>query len=172
MTVKGRAIVIEVSAHDAADVLALELWDTAGAAAVAPVLGFALPAAGRSAGDDHLRAKRFEPMVWLVEGAAIDRAALDAALADHGTVTPIGGGLVRVRLIGAGWRGLLMHDGVFDAEDPAFAPGCTAATVIAHVAVRLNVVAPDRCDALVPASLADGLIARWREVAARVDAPA
>lgn len=172
MTVKGRAIVIELSVHDAADVLALELWDTAGAAAVAQALGFALPPAGRSAGDDHLRAMRFEPTVWLVEGAAIDRAALDAAVADHGAVTPIGGGLVRVRLVGAGWRGLLMHDGVFDAEDPAFAPGCTAATVIAHVAVRLNVVAPDRCDALVPASLADGLIARWREVAARVDTPA
>jgi sarcosine oxidase gamma subunit len=59
-----------------------------------------------------------------------------------------------------------MHDGVFDAESPAFAPGCTAATVIAHVAVRLNVVSEDRCDALVPASLAEGLIGRWRQVAA------
>ncbi len=168
MTAKGRAIVIEVSANDAADVLALELWDTAGAVAVAQVLGFALPPAGRSAGDDHRRAMRFEPTVWLVEGAGVDAAALAEGLGDHGAVTAIGGGLVRVRLAGAGWRALLMHDGVFDAEDPAFAPGFTAATVIAHVAVRLNVVAPDRCDALVSASLADGLIARWRQVVARL----
>jgi heterotetrameric sarcosine oxidase gamma subunit len=163
---EGRVTVIELSAHDAGDVLALELWDAAGAAPVAQALGFALPPAGASAGDDRCRAMRFEPNVWLVEGSGVDRAALAAAVDAHGAVTPIGGGLVRVILRGAGWRALLMHDGVFDAESPAFAPGCTAATVIAHVAVRLNVVSEDRCDALVPASLAEGLIGRWRQVAA------
>jgi heterotetrameric sarcosine oxidase gamma subunit len=171
---KGRVIVTELIVGDAGDVLAVELWDGAGAAPVAAALGLALPgalglalpAAGCSAGDDLCRAMRFEPNVWLVEGRGVDARALAAAVAGHGAVTAIGGGLVRVTLRGTGWRELLMHDGVFDAENPAFAPGCTAATVIAHVAVRLNVVSEDRCDALVPASLADGLLARWRQVAA------
>ncbi|WP_248290451.1 MULTISPECIES: sarcosine oxidase subunit gamma family protein [unclassified Novosphingobium] len=150
---------------DAGDVLALELWDGAGAGPVAAALGFALPTAGCSAGDDVCRAMRFEPNVWLVEGSGVDARALAAAVAGHGAVTAIGGGLVRVTLRGAAWRALLMHDGVFDAEDVGFGPGRTAATVIAHVAVRLHVVREDRCDALVPASLADGLLARWRQAA-------
>lgn len=165
---KGRAIVTELTTCDAGDVLALELWDAAGAGPVAAVLGFALPAAGCSAGDDVCRAMRFEPNVWLVEGSGVDARALAAAVAGHGALTAIGGGLVRVTLRGAAWRALLMHDGVFDAEDVGFAPGRTAATVIAHVAVRLHVVGEDRCDALVPTSLADGLLARWRQVAAGV----
>lgn len=159
---------IEIDTRDAGDVHALELWDIGGAGAVADVLGFALPPAGRSAGSDALRAIRVEPMVWLVEGDGFDPAALAAAVEAYGALTAIGGGFVRASLRGEGWRQVLMRDGVFDAESAAFGPGCVAATVIAHVAVRLHVVAEDRCDALVPASYAGPLVESWRKIAGRI----
>jgi hypothetical protein len=90
MTAKGRVTVIELSAQDAGDVLALELWDAAGAA-VALALGFALPPAGASAGDDRCRAMRSSPMSgwWKARrGPCGPGRAVDA----HGAVTPIGGG--------------------------------------------------------------------------------
>jgi heterotetrameric sarcosine oxidase gamma subunit len=82
-------------------------------------------------------------------------------LGDDGALTAIGGGVVRVRLSGAGWRALLMEGGVFDAEDPSFAPGCSAATIIDHVNVRLHVVADDACIAYVPASYSADLLHFW-----------
>jgi heterotetrameric sarcosine oxidase gamma subunit len=105
---------------------------------------------------------RMEPTVWLVEG---DVAALPDVLADDGAVTSIGGGIVRVRLSGPGWRTLLMEGGVFDAENPAFAAGCSAATIIEHVNVRLHVVSEDCCDAYVPLSFSTALLAFWNEAA-------
>jgi hypothetical protein len=77
----------------------------------------------------------------------------------------IGGGIVRVRLSGKGWRTLLMEGSVFDAESPAFAPGCSAAAIIDHVAVRLHVVSDDVCDVYVPARFSAGPVHFW-EVAA------
>ena len=58
-----------------------------------------------------------------------------------------------------------MEGGMFDAENPDFAPGCSAATVIDHVAVRLHVVGDDACDVYVPLSFSAGLLHFW-EVAA------
>ena len=55
---------------------------------------------------------------------------------------------------------------MFDAESPAFAPGCSAATIIDHVAVRLHVVSDEACDAYVPASFSAGLIHFWTQAAA------
>jgi sarcosine oxidase gamma subunit len=54
-----------------------------------------------------------------------------------------------------------MEGGVFDAENPAFAPGCSAATIIDHVNVRLHVVGENACDAYVPASYSSGLMHFW-----------
>ena len=124
--------------------------------------GFALPATGRSAGSDALRLIRFEPTVWLVEG---DAFALSDILGDDGALTAIGGGVTRVRLTGKGWRTLLMEGGVFDAERPDFAPGCSAATIIDHVAVRLHVVSEDSCDVYVPLSFTAGLMHFWKQAA-------
>jgi heterotetrameric sarcosine oxidase gamma subunit len=151
---------VTITPLPAAPLHALEIWSNAPAVAkrVEAATGFALPPMGRSAGTDALRLIRYEPTVWLVEG---DASALPAILAEDGSLTPIGGGIVRVRLSGAGWRTLLMEGGVFDAENPAFGPGCSAATIIDHVAVRLHVVSDDACDAYVPASYSHGLIHFW-----------
>ena len=127
----GQRTTIDVGS--ASGICALELWDAAAAERVAARLGFALPGPGRAAGDDVLRALRVEPLVWLLDGPGVDAAAIGQALGDDGALTAIGGGLVRVEIVGPQWRALLMADGLFDAEDPAFAPGCVAATLIAHV---------------------------------------
>lgn len=152
-----------VTALPAAPLHALEIWsDPAGVSArIAAALGVALPAKGQSAAGAGLTLIRFEPTVWLVEG---DAAPLTPLLQDDGTLTAIGGGIVRVRLSGSGWRALLMQGGFFDAENPAFAPGCSAATVIDHVAVRLLVEAEDACVAYVPASYAEGLVHFWQDM--------
>ena len=156
----------EVILEEAGAVHALELWDPAGAAALAGLLGHALPPVGHSAGQAGRRVLRQQPLVWLLDGCEFDLAAIEQALDGHGALTAIGGGLRRARLTGPGWRTVLMHDGVFDAESAAFAPGCTATTIIAHVAVTLHVVGADGCEALVPASYAEGLVAGWRRIAA------
>jgi heterotetrameric sarcosine oxidase gamma subunit len=124
--------------------------------------GFALPPMGRSGGSDQLRMIRYEPTVWLAEG---DSAALHEILGDDGSVTAIGGGIVRVRLSGEGWRTLLMEGSMFNAENDSFVAGCSAATIIDHVAVRLHVISEDTCDAYVPTSLCDSLIHFWHQTA-------
>jgi heterotetrameric sarcosine oxidase gamma subunit len=129
--------------------------------AVVAVIGFGLPPLGRSAASHELRVIRYEPTVWLVEGDVIP---LYGILADDGALTAIGGGVVRVRLSGSGWRQLLMESGAFNAENPAFAPGCSAATIINHVAVRLHVVREDMCEVYVPSSFSSGLMHFWVDV--------
>jgi heterotetrameric sarcosine oxidase gamma subunit len=160
---------VTITPLPAAPLHAFEIWSHAPAVArrFEAATGFALPPMGRSAGTDTLRLIRYEPTVWLVEG---DASALPAILGpeilgDDGAITAIGGGIVRVRLSGKSWRTLLMEGGVFDAENPAFAPGCSAATIIDHVAVRLHVVSEDACDAYVPASFSAGLVHFWEAAA-------
>lgn len=141
---------------------AFEIWSDpqAVAARFAAACGFALPPRGRADGTAALQMIRVEPTVWLVEG---DAAPLAAILGDDGALTAIGGGIVRVRIEGSRWRALLMQGGVFDAESPDFTCGCSAATLIDHVAVRLHVVRDDACDVYVPASYAAGLIHFWEQ---------
>jgi heterotetrameric sarcosine oxidase gamma subunit len=86
-------------------------------------------------------------------------------LADDGALTAIGGSIVRVQLSGKGWRTLLMEGGVFDAENPNFASGCSAATIIDHVNVRLHVVDDDTCHAYVPLSYSEAIIHFWKTAA-------
>ena len=62
-----------------------------------------------------------------------------------------------------------MEGGVFDAESPAVAPGCSAATVIDHVNVRLLVTGEDSCLAFVPASYATDMIDFWERAAKALD---
>ena len=147
---------------------ALELWGdlSAVAARFEAAAGFALPRMGRSAGTDRLQAIRFEPAVWLIEG---DGAALADAIGDDGALIAIGGGIVRFRLTGVKWRELLMEAGVFDAESAGFGRGCSAATIIHHVAVRLHVIDDNSCDAYVPASYAEAMAQFWTETAARLE---
>ena len=58
-----------------------------------------------------------------------------------------------------------MEGGVFDAESAAFAPGCSAATIIEHVNVRLHVVSENACNAYVPLSFSKALVHFWNEAA-------
>lgn len=143
---------------------ALEIWSNPSEVAqrFEAVTGFALPPSGRAGGSDALWLIRFEPTVWLVEG---DASALPALLGEDGALTAIGGGIVRVRLSGPGWRSLLMEGGVFDAETPGFAPGCSAATIIDQVNVRLHVESADACVAHVPLSFAADMIHFWNTAA-------
>jgi heterotetrameric sarcosine oxidase gamma subunit len=167
---QGSAIVTEaaITVLPAAPLHALELWsDPAGAAArIRKACRVELPVLGRCSSKGALRLIRYEPTVWLVEG---DPAPLAAALGGDGALTAIGGGIVRVELSGPGWRRLLMEGGVFDAENPAFAPGCSAATVIDHVNVRLLVTGEDSCLAYIPASYSVDLIDFWRSAATALD---
>jgi heterotetrameric sarcosine oxidase gamma subunit len=155
---------VTITALPAAPLHALEIWSNAPTVAkrFEAATGFALPRLGTSGGSDALCLIRFEPTVWLVEGNA---SGLAPILGEDGGLTAIGGGIVRVRLSGPGWRTLLMEGGMFDAESPAFAPGCSAATIINHVAVRLHVVGDEVCDAYVPTSFSAGLIHFWRQAA-------
>ncbi len=156
---------VTITPLPAAPLHTFEIWSAPDqvAARFKAATGFALPQMGQSAARDGLRLIRYEPTVWLVEG---DCAALPAILADDGALTAIGGGVQRVRLSGPRWRELLMEGGVFNAEAPDFAPGCSAATIIDHVAVRLHVVDELTCDAYVPASFGAGLMHFWEQTAA------
>ena len=152
---------ITVTTVPAAPLHALEIWSNPPAvgARFEAALGAALPAMGRSLELPALRLIRFEPTVWLVEG---DTAGLADVLGPDGSLTSIGGGVVRVRLAGRGWRSLLMEGGVFDAESPKFAKGCSASTLIDHVNVRLLVESDDSCLAYVPLSYAHDMVHFWQ----------
>jgi heterotetrameric sarcosine oxidase gamma subunit len=168
MTPLGSVTVTDISITllPAAPLYALEIWSNAGDVAkrFEKTIGFALPKTGRSGGTDAIRLIRYEPTVWLVEGddAALP-AALQAILDGDGTLTAIGGGIQRVRLSGEGWRTLLMEGGIFDAESDLFAAGCSAATIIDHVAVRLHVISENTCDVYVPLSYSTGLAHFWKQ---------
>lgn len=147
---------------------ALELWSNPAKAAarISKAIGLELPPMGQSVANKTLQLIRYEPTVWLTEG---DISALRPALCEDGALTAIGGGIVRVELSGPRWRRLLMEGGVFNAESPDFAPGCSAATVIDHVAVRLLVTAEDACLAYVPLSYAADMIDFWECAANALD---
>lgn len=151
-----------IIALPAAPLHVIEIWSNpqAVAARVQKALGFALPALNRSAGDGTMMLMRFEPTVWLAEG---DVSVFAELLGEDGAVTAIGGGLVRFRLAGPGWRELLMEGGVFDAGAASFGVGATAATIIDHVNVRLHVESDAACVAYVPASYAASLQHFWEE---------
>lgn len=155
---------VTITPMPAAPLFAFEIWSNPAAVArrFAKAAGFPLPPLGRAGGSDALRLIRFEPTVWLVEG---DAAALPAILDEDGALTAIGGGVVRFRLSGPHWRALLMEGGVFDAENPAFSAGSSAATLIDHVNVRLHVIADNVCIAYVPLSYSQGLLHFWTEAA-------
>lgn len=80
------------------------------------------------------------PVIWAEPRAVLasgDAAALSAALSGIAAVSDVSGAWRRIDLTGPGWRERLMIDGLFDAESPAFAPGCVAATVLHHAPVML-----------------------------------
>ena len=155
---------VTITVLPAAPLHALEIWSNPVAVAkrFAAQHQASLPAQGSSLQLAGMQLIRFEPTVWLVEG---ETSGLAEILGPDGALTAIGGGLVRVRLAGPGWRSLLMEGGVFDAEAADFATGASAATLIDHVNVRLYVEGPDSCLAYVPLSYAQDLLHFWRVAA-------
>ena len=151
---------LSITALPAAPLHVLEIWSNPPGVAkrFATAFGASLPPQGSSLQLPSMHLIRYEPTVWLVEG---EIGGLAEVLGSDGSLTAIGGGLVRVRLSGAAWRSLLMEHGVFDAESKAFAPGCSAATVIDNVNVRLLVESADACLAYVPLSYAQDMIHFW-----------
>ncbi len=135
----------------------LDLWGDPkpAAARIAKALGHDLPRAGRATGT----VLRTAPTSWLVEG---DVAALRGALGDDGALTPVGGGLIKVRLSGPQWRSLLMEGSLFDAESAQFAADCVATALIEHVTVTLRIESESACLAYVPASHAADLLHFWQ----------
>lgn len=165
MILPGNAIVTDptsITALPAAPLHVLEIWSNplAVATRVNKALGFALPAKNRGSGNGAITLMRFEPTVWLAEG---DVSVLADTLGDDGALTAIGGGIVRFRITGPGWRQLLLEGGVLDTSAGALPVGATAATIIDHVGVRLYVESEDACLAYVPASYAQSLHHFWDE---------
>jgi heterotetrameric sarcosine oxidase gamma subunit len=135
-------------------------------------LGAALPAPGKAIAAQCRRVLWWEPGTWLVRAAADALPAapdsLEAALDGEGAAVDVSGAFRRIALEGPAWRSLLMIGGVFDAESPAFGPGCVAGALIHHIPVRLDVLSPTMAEAYVPPSYAEDLLHRWRRSAARL----
>ena len=151
--------------------LRLELWG-----GVAPVsqrfkaaFGVDLPAASKAVSAGDVRVIWREPRAWMIAAPMADGpdllAKLTDAAGDDGAVTDISGTAVRCALTGPDWRALLTNGGIFDAEDPAFAPGCVAGTVVEHINIRIEVVSEDQADIYVAPSYAVDLLGYWETVA-------
>jgi len=133
---------LSITLAPAADVVVLDCWD-------------GMPDIG------GLRAMRVEPQRWwLIHAGAASTAIVDA-LGDRGALTPIGGGLIRATLKGPGWRAQLMLGGVFDAEDPGFAPGQCAATILHHTRVWIDVIADEEAHVYFAASHKGDITHLW-----------
>jgi sarcosine oxidase gamma subunit len=141
---------------------ALDLWDAGDLAPVSHALGFVLPGPGRAETAAGGAVLRLGARRWWLDGAEFAPDDLATALGGAGVITPIAGGWVRVQLVGAGWRDLLMESGLIDAEDPGFDTGSVAVTPLCHARCVLHVRAPLRCDVFVPASYAEHCLATWR----------
>jgi heterotetrameric sarcosine oxidase gamma subunit len=154
--------------------LTFETWTDSAAfgARFEAAFGATLPAPCRAIGLGVARVLWLEPAVWLLRAPRAEAAALSeklsTVLGEDGAVTDISGGLVRRRITGPSWRGLLMIGGVFDAESRDFGPGCVAGTVIEHMAVRLDVIDAETVDAYVAPSYAHDLFHFWDRAAARM----
>lgn len=155
--------------------LRLELWgnDRSVGRRLVKEFGVALPGPARAVTAEPLRVIWREPGAWMIRAPLAGRDALhtrlDAIAGDAGAVMDISGAAVRCVLRGRDWRILLTYGGVFDAEAPAFQPGCVAGTVVEHIAVRYDVIAHDHVDAYVAPSYAEDLFGYWNDVARSLD---
>ncbi len=158
---------LRVQIEPPATLLALEIWGDI--TVVEGRLRAPLPQSCRSADLNGSRWLWWEPGVWLVRGDAEGlQSSLEEAVGDHGAVTNLSGGFVRIGVTGSLWRDLLMIGGVFDAENPNFGPGSVAGTVIHHMPVRLDVIGESAVEAYVPPSYAGDLMHHWTRSAARL----
>jgi heterotetrameric sarcosine oxidase gamma subunit len=135
---------VTLSTAPAGDVIVLDLWDEV-----------ALP--------DAANLLQVEPRRWWLIDAGDGAAAIAAQIGGAGALTPIGGGLVRATLAGPGWRALLTVSACFDSENPSFAPGQVAATILHHVPVWIAVTGDNEAQVYMASSYAPTLIALWTQ---------
>jgi heterotetrameric sarcosine oxidase gamma subunit len=163
----------QAAPHEA--LLRLELWGDHKPVSrrFAKAFGAALPGPARAVTAGSLRLIWREPGAWMIRGPEAERDAIEERLitmaGEAGAVMDISGAAVRCALRGTDWRILLTYGGVFDAEAPAFGPGCVAGTVVEHIAVRYDVIAEDHVDVYVAPSYADDLFGYWASVARNLD---
>jgi heterotetrameric sarcosine oxidase gamma subunit len=142
---KALATVIDAAVSFApADLVALDLWE-----------GDLPDLAG-------VRAMQVEPRRWWLVDPGTALAGIDAGIGARGALTAFGGGFVRARITGAGWRTLLSVSGLFDTDESALPVGNVTSTVIHHVPVRVLVLAADTCEVFFAASYAATLEQLWR----------
>jgi len=162
IVIEATPVTIEACAPEA--LLRLEFWD----APVASGLPAPLHAVDRPLG----RLIWIEPGAYLLRAPLADLAQavseLEALAGDDGAVIDISGGLARFRFSGRAWRELLTVGGVFDVEDPAFVPNRTAATVLHHAAIWIDVIAPEAADVYCLPSYAHELAEGWARAVARM----
>jgi heterotetrameric sarcosine oxidase gamma subunit len=154
--------------------LRLEIWGDPGAvAARAKDQGLgALPNPLRSLDVPAGRLIWIEPGAYMLRAPLAELeptlARLEAIAGEEGAVIDITGGLIRFTLSGPAWRELLTIGGVFDVENPAFAVDCTAATILHHAAIWIDVTAADAADVYCLPSYAQELAETWARGAARI----
>lgn len=174
MTNTAYADVVSLEASEPSRLIRFEIWSghEATQARLAKVMGGALPGVCKSGDLGTARVIWIEQNTWLARTTPGDGdltlRTLTAALGQDGSATDMSGALRRLRITGPSWRTLLTIGGVFDAENPAFAPGCMAGTIIAHAPVRFDVISADCVDAYTPPSYAPDLFGFWCEAAERL----
>ena len=150
--------------------LRLELWGALEAVSTRfkAVFGVELPAAGRAVTVGDFRVIWREPAAFMITApctASQDLVVrLNEVAAEDGAVTDSSGAAVCCTLTGPDWRILLTQGGVFDAENPTFAPGCVAGTVVEHINIRIDVVSETQADVYVAPSYARDLLGYWETV--------
>jgi sarcosine oxidase, subunit alpha len=133
------------------------------AAAVADVLGIALPmAANTVATGRHVVACWLGPDEWLVITPPRREGAIAAALRDalgglHASVTEVGSGQTVLVLRGAAVRELLSKECPLDLHGSSFAPGACAQTRLAKCGILLRPLEGDAMELIVRRSFADYL---------------
>ena len=128
--------------------------DPAFAEAFEAAVGAPVPAVGRVTDAPAGPVIWAEPRAFLASG---DGYALSEALSGVAAVSDVSGAWRRIDLTGPGWRARLMIDGLFDAESPAFAAGCVAATLLHHAPVMLCPTGDDAVSVYVAPSFAADL---------------
>jgi len=161
---------VQVSLTVAEALFRLEVWDVSPDchARFAAALGLDLPGPGQSAQAGGFRILWREPSVWLLTGADLSETGLQTIAADCGGVAEVTSGFARIVLQGEAWRSLLTVGAFLDVEHPDFGPGRTAATLIHHTPVLLDVQDPLTVVAYVPRSYGHEMLHFWQDAARRI----
>ena len=135
------------------------------------------PALAAWAGDAGFAVRPYGPRPWFVIAPSPGRAEqLQDALAGKAAVFDQGHGRVRIAVSGTAIEDMLAKGTAVDLDTVAFPVGQSATTLLGHVSVQMNRMAPDGFDILVLRSFAqdvwDSLIAMGREYGVTAEAPA